>query len=268
MVVRRSLNVSSLSCQELRLSLIQRRFLRAALLPMVIACSNVREGQQPNPAIPMDFSPAPSGRKFNSFLANSLLRFWERLCGVLQRPGRVRLRLDVIELGLCALGVRALAIAIRHGHVSAPVGKHELVRIRLLRLLENARRRADRAAHKELASHVYSGYRQRWRKFSRWLRYYALTCRCGKPLVPGSNRRRYRWTIDMATKVAQRELKSRDIPVPEPDELRRLVRKVIRSIRRYRVVLSIRDLLTRPAGASYLAYVVEHASDSERKGAC
>jgi len=73
----------------------------------------------------------------------------------------------------------------------------------------------------------------------------------------------------MVMKVAQRELKKRDVPIPEPTELKRLVRKVIREVRRYRVGLSIRDLLDNPAGATYLvSYILQHASDSERKGAC
>jgi hypothetical protein len=69
-------------------------------------------------------------------------------------------------------------------------------------------------------------------------------------------------------KVAQRELNKRAMPIPEEVELRRLVRRVIRGVRRYRVEFSIRDLLDKPAGASYLAsYIVRSAKNSGQKGA-
>ena len=269
MAGRRSLNVSSLSTQELRLSLAQRQLLRAALFPMVIACSNVRLGLRANPAIPIDFNPARPYPEFDRFLAESLLRLWKRLYSLFPRKGRPRFRLDLIELCLCALAVRASALAMRHGHISPAIPRYRLVRIRLLGLLENTRRRAKRATLKEKGSHVYSTYRDRWIKFARWLRYYALTCRCGKALVPGLSRRRYRWIVDTAMKVAQRELNKSGIPIPDEVELRRLVRRLIRDVRRYRVEFSIRNLLDKPAGASYLAsYVVRHAKNSEHKGAC
>lgn len=47
MAGKRSFNVSSLSTQELRLSLVQRRFLRAALLPMVLLECVRRPNSQP-----------------------------------------------------------------------------------------------------------------------------------------------------------------------------------------------------------------------------
>jgi hypothetical protein len=263
---RRSLKVGSLSTQELRLSLAQRQLLRAALLPMMIACSNVTSGHRANPAIPISFDPTLPRPQFDRVLAELLLRLWNRLYSLFARQGRPRLHLDLIELNMCALGVRATAVAIGHGHIRPATPKYRLVRVRLLGLLENARRRAKRAALKDVGPHLCSAYHERWRKFNRWLRYYALTCRCGKPLVPGLNRPRHRWIVEMATSVAQRELNKRGVPTPEPGELKRLVRKVIREVRRYRVALSIRDLLDNPAGASYLAaYIAEHAKGSKQK---
>jgi hypothetical protein len=257
---RRSLKVGSLSTQELRLSLAQRQLLRAALLPMMIACSNVRSGHRANPAIPISFDPTLPRPQFDGVLAELLLRLWNRLYSLFARQGRPRLHLDLIELNMCALGVRATAVAIGHGHIRPATPKYRLVRVRLLGLLENARRRAKRAALKDVGPHLCSAYHERWRKFNRWLRYYALTCRCGKPLVPGLNRPRYRWIVDKVMKVAQQELNKRGIPIPESRELRCLVRKLLRETRRYRVEVSVSDLLERPEGGAYLSsYLVQHS---------
>jgi hypothetical protein len=77
-------------------------------------------------------------------------------------------------------------------------------------------------------------------------------------------RKRYRWIVDVAAKRAEQELRSRGYTGLTQEEIRPLVRKAIREVRRWRVGLSVRDVLGRPAGASYLAWYIIRKNENNR----
>jgi hypothetical protein len=185
-----------------------------------------------------------------------MMRLWSTIYRFFVSPVRARVALDFIELNAFALAVRANARQLRHGHITLPGTKHALVRRRLLDLLEKYRRRAKRAAEKDLGLKAVAQLQERWHGFARWLSFFATSCRCGKVLVPGFCHRWRRFIIDTAVDVAGKELATIGVEPPTPGELRRLVRLALSEVRRGRTRWGVRTLLTSLDGASYLRHFV------------
>lgn len=249
-----------------RLTATQHDIVRPGLLPIVIACVRSREGQFPRAEMPILFDPSLPTGTYEPTLAEKMIRLWSNAYPSFGSGRRARSALDFIDLSACALGVRATARQLRHGHIKLSGTRHALIRRRLLDLLEKARRRAMRRAQKELGPEVVGELQRRWHGFARWLSFYATSCRCGKPLVPGL---RYRWrhfVIDSAVEVARKELAEIGVEAPAPRELRRLVRLAVSAVRRGRAGWGIRTLITKPEGGRYLQhFILQRTTNHQRE---
>jgi len=241
---------------RLRLTGMQVDYLRPGLLREVIACFRIRDGESPSAEMPVVFDPSLPCGSYDRVLANRIIQLWATAYPHFGSKRRARIALDFVQLSACALAVRTNARQLRHGHITLPGVRHTLVRSRLLRLLENSRRRATRAAEKAIGLEAVAEIQRRWHGFARWLSFYATSCRCGKSLIPGQRYQWRRFVIDTAVEIARKELTAIGLEPPQARDLRRLVRLAISSVRRGRAGWGIRTLITRPEGGSYLLHFI------------
>ena len=156
---------------------------------------------------------------------------------------KYRLQLDVEQLALCAFGIRfARKYQKISGAQSASSREYRFER-GLLRTLENARKRAKRAALKQAGPDPYREAASHWRLFE------SAVDREIFPTLPayldfrdGSRRLCIRIVGTLVHSVSLRfQAEGRELPPAK--EIRRLTRSLLRYVRRGRVPLGIPDLL-------------------------
>lgn len=230
----------------------QRLILRPGLLAMVIAINREEEGKSPSPFVPILIGRTPSDCKYDSETASTIRGLWKNFYASFTTPGRKLFRLTLPELMVSKLAAAANKGLLRYRFPSPCVDNPEVVRSRLLRALERARRRAQRGTKKNLGTTFHLQLMKDWKAFARWLRFYALGTRASKFIADSSLRRWYRWVLNTALGIAVRELSSRGLEIPS-DKLRSLTRQCLAAVRRGRAPFGVRTLITKPVGATYLA---------------
>jgi hypothetical protein len=235
---------------------------KPGLLRMRDSIRRIQQGQDPNPLwCPVDFwelrnflkgkTRLPHG---DPELAEHIVQLWRYLYPVLHRQRkRQRLRLDFIDVSLCALAVRVLDKLVRHRHSDAPRADYPVAARRFLRTLENLRRRAKTATIRMIGGEAYNSLRIRWKQYTRWLRVCVLSCECGKHIE--GTKRHYADVIDRVVEIAGRELRAEHSEPPERAILRRWATLLVHNVRRGRVPgVGIRTLLEKPLGASVIRH--------------
>ena len=256
-------DLPSLPKVEIRFSALQGESLHYGLKKVAIACLNVKTGHRPNPRVPMCVYP-PNGDCYPAFI-ECIGELWKALYPIITQPRRRRARLDVFQISACALVVRASAKHERHAHFHISSSRPAVVRKRLLALLERHRRRAMVKAIKELGRERYQILRQGWLRFSRWLRFFALDCRCGKPFRVVHHRHLWLAILNDSVAVARRELSECNVLVPEA-KLRHWVRQAISNVRRGRGLAGIPSLFEQIGGNYLRHYVLRRISEEEKYG--
>jgi hypothetical protein len=173
---------------------------------------------------------------------------------------------SAMEIAACALSVRVAVTRHRHGHQKLDIASVKTCSASLLRRLESARKRAKRSEVRQLGADAYKKAAHAWREFSTWMRVHLLECRCKhkRRITPY---RGSRILVTMFTEWARAELIARKHKVPAEPELRRLVRRALRYVRRGRSRLRVLDLNNdRITAASHFAnHVILHDEKVERK---
>lgn len=93
--------------------------------------------------------------------------------------------LDPFQIAGLILAVRAQRVS--HGHTTSPVGNLSQRAKRLIKRLENYRKRIKRTFIRRHGAETYQTKEHEWQALVRWLRLYMLDCRCQR-------RRRFRST--------------------------------------------------------------------------
>lgn len=183
----------------------------------------------------------PKGRgRYSQPLAERIFALWAKLSSKHQSPPvtRSRLRLDWVELSICALSGRI-----------APCDRSSSNRLQ--QHLEKYRRRAVRRDIRLQGRPQHEEKAIEWREFVRYLRVHIVR----KPFITTRRAvvRMQRLYISAGMERARKEILSRGQVVPPEPELRRLVRLAIRYSRRGRIGLSVPKLVDTETGAFYLA---------------
>lgn len=254
-------DLPSLPKVEIRFSALQGESLHYGVKKVAITCLNVATGHRPNPRVPMCVYP-PNGDCYQAFIA-CIGELWKALYPIITQPRRRRARLDVFQISACALVVRASAKHERHGHFRISSERPAAVRERLLALLEGKRRSAMAAAVNEIGRERYRQLHHFWLRFAKWLRFFALDCRCGKPFRVVHHRHLWRAILNDTLAVARRELSECNVEVPE-DKLRHWVRQAISNVRRGRGLAGI-PCLFEQTGAYYIRHYLLRRIHEEDK---
>jgi len=145
-----------------------------------------------------------------------------------------RVHLDVFELAACILGVRASQTLVRHRHMEPWLRNHSCAAQRLLSKLERIRKRGKRAFIRLHGSATFTASSQRWQQGLRFVRSFFLSCTCRHPPFGETSRRGRRKRILASwLEKFRSELPAAGIEVPPKAELRDLVKRALRSGRRF-----------------------------------
>ena len=204
---------------------------------------------------------------YNQDLMNSIVALHARIVS-LKSGGRLRVSTP-FDFAACALAVRVAITSHRHGHTQIEVANIERSSKRLLRRLENTRKRAKRAQIRRSGHDAYTHETRSWKEFVRWLRVAFLDCRCKRKrrLTPTHHRRAL---INQLVEWTRAELIDRQEPLPPERELRRLVRLFLRYVRRGRRGWGVRHLMDNQVFAAsqiatFIQIRVEKAAGKTRK---
>lgn len=143
-----------------------------------------------------------------------------------------RVRFDVFQLAGCAFAARYTRTAVRHGHIQSWVQDRSAETKSLLRKLERLRRRGRRRFEARFSSDQYRAAARVWRNVLRWTRDEYLWCKCRRPGPGPSLRRLYCNVLSECCVLAAQGLQQHSVVPPSPPELRKLVRRALRSARR------------------------------------
>ena len=174
-----------------------------------------------------------------------------------------RLRLDPFELGACTLAVRVTEMMVRHGHTQAWLSNHKNATRRLLAKIERLRKRAKRAFIRVHGHAAFSEASQRWQRFVRFARAYFLFCRCNRARLPGGIRVCRRHLVQDWIHMFKEELPGAGLQVPAEKELRNLVRRALRSVRRLTADMGVKTV--RRHGASLRDRIRKFVTDRCRR---
>ena len=184
-----------------------------------------------------------------------------------------RLRMTAFEIAACMLGLRWTATRLRRGKfippgmklgsLSAQVAmakagtwkrnrRQQVARVRprylaavdrLMQKLENSRKRAKRAYLQAHGEDRYRETEERWKGHVRWVRVHLMEVgiRRWRAQQPG-RKRLYRQRVQDWAAAAREALEADKLPPPSEDELVRVVKKALRSARRFQRTLSRRSL--------------------------
>lgn len=281
---------------SVRLTASQLLLAKPGLLRMLESIMRVRSGESPNPFMPTDafmrkamfiwdpnqkwtledslrHSPVrPEDVVDNVFqekndpqIAEQIMQLWKQVWPVLHGRQRQRIHLDFLDLSICQLAVRALRKQVSHHHFEAPRPNHIQSAKRLLRLLEDFRKRARAAAVKAIGKEQYSTVARRWRSYACWLRAVSLSCNCGRKL-PGY--RSEPAIVDEVMKIAERELRSMEEyanEIPDKTTLRKWSREILRRARRGRINMGVRSLIQTDQGAACISIYMRERIWKQRK---
>ena len=187
---------------------------------------------------------------FHQEFMDQLLSLRGRLLS-LERGGRLHFK-DPFEAAQCALASRIAGWLNRHRHLSAWFSPKTRVPTALKPRLEAVRKRLQRALVGIVGTERYRELSGQWHSHLRWLRVHFCRCRCSIRRPAGSGRY-YRRQLAILIDQARVGLSEQRTRVPD-QEVRRLVRLALRSVRRGRTSFSFRDLIDDPELArSYLA---------------
>jgi hypothetical protein len=150
-----------------------------------------------------------------------------------------RLYLNAIDIAILILAVRITMAPIYGQWVHPPLNYRRASAKRLVRTLENHRKRARRAWTHSNAEQ-YAEMQERWHLFRGWLRRDVLPRPFRPPRVNGM--RVHRWFIGKMVEQVKDELIGNGIDPPEDKQLRRFVRMMLRYHRRWRCPISLPDL--------------------------
>ena len=193
-----------------------------------------------------------AGTVFDTQSFGVIVALWATVGPIYRRERlqrKYRLHLNVLEFAILIAAVRQAANILRHDSEaqSAPTPEYAA---RLVRTLENHRKRGKRKAILEFGAEAYEFLQKEWHVLQ-----YAI--RKERPfeglpwLLQGhSERSRYRAAIDQLIEPARRGLRKEGYPEPPLEELRKLVRMALRETRRGRTSASTKDLLIKPENAN------------------
>ncbi|MGH9641792.1 MAG: hypothetical protein ACRD3Q_05155 [Terriglobales bacterium] len=241
---------------RLRLTAAEVRLLNPGLRRIVVGLADIeRRRTSINAQIDAVFGP-PRSKSGSASLAqvNRLRIIWSRLYPIFQQAQPpvhcIRLSADCFDLAACALSAR-LSLRMSSDEVCSAQLKS------LQQKLEMYRKRGVRAYRRVHGRCAYATAAAEWRAFVRWIRFHILRRPRFAPARPINPRKRplnsSRAMVKAGMEAAAREIESREQSVPPQSELRHYVRLAIRHVRRGRVGLSVRALLTTETGAFFLA---------------
>jgi hypothetical protein len=165
-----------------------------------------------------------------------------------------RIRLSCFELAACMVAARHVRVAVRHGHVKPWLRDHDVPTDRLVKKLDRYRRRAHRLYEKHLGAEAYLDAANTWAYTLGWIHVNYLWCGCNRRQRSSFLRAWYRSVVDRCVALAAEGLLRRSRYPPPEDELRKLVRRALRSARRCWSAPPVRLILDRPQeGAAFLA---------------
>ena len=144
-----------------------------------------------------------------------------------------RVRFDVFEIAALILSARATQTAVRHQHIKPRPRRHKAAAQRILRKLERYRQRAKRTFIRARGESDFKDASGRWRRLVRFIRLEFLFCTCQRRLLacPGiATIRKLR--VREWMEGLKRELPELGRDVPPEKDLRALVRRALRSVRR------------------------------------
>jgi hypothetical protein len=193
--------------------------------------------------------------KFDPAFGRSIRELTARFAAA--RHHRSRVRLTVFDYAVCALAVRTTSRRIAHGHLQPWRRDHARAAKRLLRKLENGRKRAKRQFIAEYGQSTFSSAARVWRQMLTFIHSHFLSCRCGIRVWAPGLRRHFRYFVAEYCAIARMGLKESGVTPPADAELRRLVRLALAYIRRGRTDFGVKTLLDYPRfGSGFLAQFI------------
>jgi hypothetical protein len=175
----------------------------------------------------------------------------------LARHHRSRVGLTVFDYAVCALAVRTTSRWIVHGHLRPWRRDHTRAAKRLLRKLENGRKKAKRRFIAEYGHSTFSSASRLWRQMLTFIRTHFLSCRCGTRVWAPGLRRYLRNIVAEYCAIARVGLKESGVTPPPDAELHRLARLALAYIRRGRTDFGVKTLLDYPRfGSGFLAQFI------------
>jgi hypothetical protein len=216
----------------------------APSIQMVAACYRAAEadGGVPDKFFLQVFRPKElDATRFDQPLLKMLLSQADWMRARLSGPySSYRLHCHVLELAAMSFSIRLIKRQHRHGHLR---GAFRFPGPRLLRKLENLRRRAARLAKKASGDAIYAELQLRWHGLERWIAFCLFHCDCNRPSVYPIFRSRRRY-VTIGVNIAASAIRDQLNRTPSQAELHRLVRRAFRYARLGRIAFSIRDLVS------------------------
>lgn len=152
-------------------------------------------------------------------------------------PGTHRVRLDAMQIAVCQFAIRSFDRRIRRGQILSLVWPTGTNKESLLKKLEKHRKRAKRKWLRFGDPPQYQELSRRWRRFLGWVR---ENHRPIRPRLLNVYKQHLNWVLANAKRVLAAEMLG---PIPEDRELRKLVRKMIRHVRRGRAPVTMKELM-------------------------
>jgi hypothetical protein len=243
---------------------------KPGLIRMFESIWRTRKGQTPSPFLWPDHFlltaadlqhkrltghyPREKAAKYDPVLAERVMQLVNYLYPVLHGRKRQRLRLDFIDLSICALAVRGLHRQVSHKHFNAPIPNYRPAAKRFLRLLEKLRKRAKYSAIQRVGRCQYKSIEAQWQQYACWLRTRAFGCECRNP--HSSMRYFYRIKLDEVVRIEEEEeLRADNYRVPDARTLRKWARNIMSNVRRGRWEgLGPRSLIETPTGRAAIQF--------------
>lgn len=202
--------------------------------------------------------------RFQPWLMNVILSLRTKLTDKYADGGRLY-RLKTVEVSTMMLAVRVAGQLQRQGIVRERKDFQRRVR-KLLNRLEKLRKRAKRCMIREQGIEAYRREASEWQSFVCWIRLRFLQFQRVAHCPLGYRKA----LLTTFVKWTRSELAARDVQIPEEQQLRRMVRRMLRYVRRdrrdYRVAMLKRDrnLAAREFASFVIAQIKKETVDGHR----
>jgi hypothetical protein len=201
-------------------------------------------------AYPFRIQPLPPGfdsGNFSPSMADRIRRLWAKLQPLLKTGGRVRM--DSFELRAAVLSARITLtlerVLVRKARkrgtrtkVRLPPSKKAMQKLEqrkrsVIETLERYMKRANRRFLAQASRNEFKALSKEWQSHLRWIRFHLAYFKPFRPSGPGL-RKRQRETIDRLVKMATLAIEDQGFELPDPGELRHVIRLFVRYSRRGR----------------------------------
>jgi len=248
--------------RNFRLTAIQAQLLYVGLRPIWVSYYNHKQNGSLLNAHPDHLNLSFRNRrgKYSSAFMQKIVRLWHVVGPMKDSGGRIY-KLDYVDVSVCILAIRIASQQIRHGHLQRWSNRLDRSSRYLLRKLEAVQRSLKRDICAAQGHAAFRDLSLQWRQFVRWLRLHFLFCSCMRRLPNPVYRMRVKFAATFCEWTSA-ELVARSEPVPSDHDLRKLVRRHLRNVRRGLTPYAVRHLWQdRPFAASRFANYIVNSSN-------